>query len=217
MSSRPTVGIMITKDDADIAAWFNMMKGHNPAKWVSGMLAAWSMGESLEGGTVVLKQLPKPVLNFAPVPSKFGYGRFSSPSQPTPKYTYGWNVRAADGTYTEGSVINLSIARQEIQPIVAKLKSNRTQLAPFIKSLIRSNISLSSHPQLPDISALTSVMSRYRLSLNGQSPASQPETSSPSLPAPNAQPHSAPEQSHNPPQPDKMSSQSAEPLLKRVV
>ena len=47
---RLTIGIMITKDDLDIAAWFNMMKreGQNASKWIAGMFAAYDMGEMLD-------------------------------------------------------------------------------------------------------------------------------------------------------------------------
>lgn len=186
MSSRPTVGIMITKDDADVAAWFNMMKGHNPAKWVSGMLAAWSMGEKLESGSIVLNEEVEEVVDGRRQTDKFGYGHFgSSIPVPASNRKYGWTVKGPDGTYIEGSVINLSVARQEIQPIISALKANHTQLAPFIKSLIRSNITIASEQKLPDISALTSVMARYRLKTNAQP---KPETQPSSKPKPEAIP-----------------------------
>lgn len=156
----PTVGIMITPSDKDIAAWFNMMRGHNPSKWIAGMLAAWEMGETLSAGVVCIpKATPTPPTPMGKVPL-FGTGT-AQVQNTAPKY--GWTVKGRNGEYVVGSVINVSIARQELAPIITKLKASRTQLAPFIKALIRAGITVGDENQMPEDSALNNVFCKYRL------------------------------------------------------
>lgn len=156
-----TIGIMITEDDRDIAAWFNMMRGYNASKWIAGMLAAWKMGKSLDAGSCTITT--KPLAAPAPHPSGLLFGSGQA-SVATPKYHYGWTVKGPAGEYIVGSVINVSIARKEIQPIVQELRDNKVLLAPFVKALIRSNMKVETVNRQPDISALNQIFMEYRLS-----------------------------------------------------
>ena len=159
---RLTIGIMITKDDLDIAAWFNMMKreGQNASKCIAGMFAAYDMGEMLDAGEVACSPIaptsatPSTIApnratssNNRPQTLLFGSGKATASAQSKPtasKYSYGWTVKGPNGEYIVGSVINVSIARQEILPVIAKVRSNGHQLAPFVKALIRQSIAVSS-------------------------------------------------------------------------
>lgn len=178
-----TIGVMITEDDRDIAAWFNMMRGHNASKWVAGMLAAWKLGKTLDaGGCTVDASNQSGAMVGAQRPLTtggllFGSGRASAAA---PKYHYGWTVKGPAGEYIVGSVVNVSIARKEIQPIVQELRNKGVQLAPFVKSLIRSNMKVEAVNRLPDISALNEVFTEYRLSAP---PIQQEEPAAPEPPA----------------------------------
>lgn len=183
MSKRMTIGIMITKDDLDIAAWFNMMKreGQNASKWIAGMFAAYDMGEILDAGAVAACSLLHPKSPSQPVisgnrpqssPNRpqtllFGSGKAvtSAPVKPAAsKFNYGWTVKGPNGEYIVGSVINVSIARQEILPIIDRIRSSGHQLAPFVKALIRQSIAREESERPPSINALNQIFARFLLS-----------------------------------------------------
>lgn len=160
-AKHPTVGVMITEDDRDLAAWFNMMKGHNASKWIAGMLAAWKMGQTLDAGgcSIPPRRDNAPAISRPTSGLLFGSGQASVSA----KRSYGWTVKGANGEYIVGSIINVSVARKEIQPILDELKQDGHQLAPFIKALIRSNMQVEAANRVPDISSLNAVFMQYRL------------------------------------------------------
>ena len=161
----PTIGVMITEDDRDLAVWFNMMRGHNASKWISGMLAAWDMGETLDAGGCPPPAAPVQVQKPTHAATLlFGSGQAGTGN----KRNYGWTVKGPNGEYIVGSVINVSIARREIRPIIDRLRREGRQLAPFVKSLIRSSITTEERQRLPDINALNAVFARYRLKGQGR-------------------------------------------------
>ena len=189
---RLTIGIMITKDDLDIAAWFNLMKreGQNVSKWIAGMFAAYEMGEMLDAGAVAVVSLDP----LSPSPPKispsriqsstnrpqtllFGSGQVgtSAPAKkPASKYSYGWTVKGPNGEYVVGSVINVSIARQEILPVIDRVRKDGHQLAPFVKALIRQSIAISDSDRPPSINALNQIFARFLLSQKKPTPTTQP-------------------------------------------
>ena len=215
---RLTIGIMITKDDLDIAAWFNMMKreGQNASKWIAGMFAAYDMGEMLDAGEVACRPIaptsatPSTIApnratssNNRPQTLLFGSGKATASAQSKPtasKYSYGWTVKGPNGEYIVGSVINVSIARQEILPVIAKVRSNGHQLAPFVKALIRQSIAASSIERPPSINSLNQIFARYLLSSKMKSPAAvKPE---PKIePVIKPEPKQEPTESHKPKNP----------------
>lgn len=162
-----TIGVMITEDDRDLAAWFNMMRGHNASKWIAGMLAAWKLNQTLDAGVCALPaSTPVPIRSAGSGGLLFGSGQASVPA--SKKRNYGWTVKGPSGEYIVGSVINVSIARKEIQPIIQQLRQEGRQLAPFIKALIRSSMTVGEITRLPDIAGLNAVFAQYRLAFSAQ-------------------------------------------------
>lgn len=189
---RLTIGVMITKDDLDIAAWFNMMKreGQNASKWIAGMFAAYEIGEMLNAGSVAIAPLNPPLSSPPKIsPSHaqsssnrsqtllFGSGKAGISAQTqksSSKYSYGWTVKGPNGEYVVGSVVNVSIARQEILPIIDQVRKEGHQLAPFVKALIRQSIAIADFDRPPSINALNQIFARFLLSQKKSTPATQP-------------------------------------------
>ena len=133
---RLNVGVLITEADADVAAFFNalMQADQKPAKWLSGMLAAYAQGipfsvPDLRGAEFVDPK-PEPTAGMM-----FGNGSVSGDTR-----KYGWQVRGPHGEIVKGSVVNVSFCRGEIIDVLLKMRSQEVRSATFLKELIRHDM-----------------------------------------------------------------------------
>lgn len=188
MAKRMTIGLYIAQSDLDILAWCNMMRdaGLPISKWVAALLMAEKLNEQLDIGAITspvnaknsrienASNQPKTAVikDNQPKSNKsllFGSGNTQAVSPvPVPKkkqWAYGWQVKAEDGSYTVGSVINISIARQELQAILNDLRENGHLLAPHIKALIRQSLKIEEALRAPTVSSVSHIFSKFILSV----------------------------------------------------
>ena len=151
------IGIYLGAGDKDIAAWFNLLQrnGMSRSKWVHGLLAAYALGKPIQIGIVDSRA---PLIRNGP---KSGDTVSSKGS-----FRYGWHVRGPNREYVIGSVVNLSVQNNEIKSILDQAWANGHKLAPFIKSLIRSNLKIGEKEVPPKPDTLRRIWSEYLVSIN---------------------------------------------------
>ena len=132
---RLNVGVLITAQDADIAAFFNILlqAGQRPAKWLSAMLVAKIMEIPFSIPNLRNSEFCKPLKE--PTPSIL-FGNGSAGEKPR----YGWQVRGSHGEIIEGSVVNLSFCRPEIIQIILQMRKNEIRSSTYLKELIRHDM-----------------------------------------------------------------------------
>lgn len=166
MGTRQNIGVYIGPDDLDIAAWFNMLQEHgmSRAKWARGLFAAYALSQPLDIGTITLNPAP------SATPSKttdsnllFGVGS-SQKDNSNDRYGYGWHIRGPNREFVQGSVINVSVRKDEILPIIDMVWSNGHQLATFFKALIRQNLKYGDKNIPPKFESLQKVYSDFMVS-----------------------------------------------------
>lgn len=171
MGKRINIGVYIGTDDTDIAAWFNLLQEYkmSRAKWVRGLFAAYAMDRPLSIGTI---HVHAPLMAEPPkqTNSPFLFGKGDSQNKPVKSdhYGYGWQIRGPNREFINGSVINVSIQKAEILPVVEEAWRNGHQLASFLKALIRKNLRYGDETIPPDIQNLQEVYSAYLVSQNSQ-------------------------------------------------
>lgn len=166
MGTRQNIGVYIGPDDMDIAAWFNMLQEHgmSRAKWARGLFAAYALSQPLDIGTITLH----PVSSTTPSKTTdnnllFGMGN-SQKGNNNDRYGYGWHIRGPNREFVQGSVINVSVSKGEILPIVDMVWSNGHQLATFFKALIRQNLKYGDKNIPPKFESLQKVYSDFMVS-----------------------------------------------------
>lgn len=153
------IGIYIGADDKDIAAWFNLLQrnGMSRSKWVHGLLAAYALGKQIQIGIVDRRA---PLIRDGPHPGDTVSSKGS--------FRYGWHVRGPNREYVIGSVVNLSVQNSEIKSVLDEAWANGHKLAPFIKSLIRSNLKIGEKEVPPKPDTLKRIWSEYLVSINSK-------------------------------------------------
>jgi hypothetical protein len=178
LAKRITVGIYIAEDDLDVLAWFNLLKanGFPLSKWVSILLIAEEIGEALDIGAITEEEINRlrtlegiaQITEAAPVkrPQTIMFGTGNAQAQQKPKsteWTYGWHIKAKDGTYKVGSVINISIARKNIQSILIGLRNRKIQVSTRIKALVRKYVAYESTLRAPIGIDANRMLSQFQL------------------------------------------------------
>lgn len=171
MGKRLNIGVYIGPDDTDIAAWFNLLQNHHMsrAKWVRGLFSAYALKRSLSIGTI---NIHAPLVS--PPPASRGeeplFGRGSSHSETVKRdrFGYGWQIRGPGREFIHGSVINVSVSKDEILTIVDEVWKNGHQLATFLKALIRKNLVYGADNVPPDLEALQKIYSEFIVSQNSK-------------------------------------------------
>lgn len=166
MGTRQNIGIYIGPDDLDIAAWFNMLQKHgmSRAKWARGLFAAYALSQPLDIGTIALNPVSS-VTPSNPTSSNLLFGVGSSQKDNSnDRYGYGWHIRGPNREFVRGSVINVSVCKDEILPIVDMVWSNGHQLATFFKALIRQNLKYGDKNIPPKFESLQKVYSDFMVS-----------------------------------------------------
>lgn len=166
MGTRQNIGIYIGPDDLDIAAWFNMLQenGMSRAKWARGLFAAYALSQPLDIGTITLTPAPaKPVPKPTDSNLLFGVGS-SQKDSGNDRYGYGWHIRGPNREFVQGSVINVSVRKDEVLPIINMVWSNGHQLATFFKALIRQNLKYGDKNIPPKFESLQKVYSEFMVS-----------------------------------------------------
>lgn len=166
MGTRQNIGIYIGPDDLDIAEWFNMLQKHgmSRAKWARGLFAAYALSQPLDIGTIALNPAPS-VTSPNPTDSNLLFGVGSSQKDNShDRYGYGWHIRGPNREFVQGSVINVSVCKDEILPIIDMVWSNGHQLATFFKALIRKNLKYGDKNIPPKFESLQKVYSDFMVS-----------------------------------------------------
>jgi len=178
MSKRLNIGVYIGPDDLDIAAWFNLLRDNDlsRAKWIKGLLAAYSLDKSLDIGTISFASLSEN--NTAAENDKFGYG---------------WQVKGQNGEFVQGSVVNISIGKSEVVPILEEAWTNNRHLATFIKALIRKNLKVGEKVVLPKPGHLKKMYAEFLVKENSKplhtdKSVEQPTDPAVSTPTPTSEP-----------------------------
>ena len=172
MGKRVNIGVYIGPDDSDIAAWFNLLQENklNRARWVQGLFAAYAMHKSLPIGTVnpyasLIRSEESEGRVEGPM---FGLGSSQSEIVKHDRYGYGWQIRGPHREFIHGSVINISISKAEILPIIEEAWQNGHRLATFLKALIRKNLAYGEQPSAPRLEILQKVLSEYMVLQNSK-------------------------------------------------
>lgn len=173
MGKRVNIGIYIGPEDSDIAAWFNLLQENkmNRARWVQGLFAAYAMRKSLPIGTV--NPYAPLIRNDETGESRgegpmFGLGSSQSEILKRDRYGYGWQIRGPHREFIIGSVINISISKAEILPVIEEAWQNGHRLATFLKALIRKNLAYGEQAVAPRLEILQRVMSEYMVLQNSK-------------------------------------------------
>lgn len=158
MGNSTNIGIYISADDKDIAAWFNLLQRSHQSrsKWVCGLLAAYSMGKTLQIGIVDRKA---PLIRDG--------AEAGDTVTPTGQFHYGWHIRGPNREFVIGSVVSVTIRNSEVQDVLDEAWANGHKLATFIKALIRSNLKTGEKDVPPKSDALRRLWSEYLVSVNG--------------------------------------------------
>lgn len=171
MANRINIGVYIGPEDTDIAAWFNLLQDHgmSRAKWVRGLFAAYALQRPLPIGTV---NIDAPLIREESSASDgqllFGTGNSQAETAKRDRYGYGWQIRGPNREFIHGSVINVSVSKAEILPVLEEAWANGHQLATFLKALIRSNLEYGDTTIPPRIQDLQKVYSSYMVAQNSQ-------------------------------------------------
>jgi len=161
MGKRISIGIYISPIDADIAAWFNLLKrsGQSYTRWIKALLAAYALNDSVRIGVIDRKA---PLIR----------GKNGEPGRNTVEkkggFHYGWQIRGPDGEYVIGSTINVCVPKQDLQPILEEAWSNGHKLSTFVKSLIRKNLKAADKDIPPKMEEYTRVWSAYLVYINSK-------------------------------------------------
>lgn len=173
MGKRVNIGIYIGPEDSDIAAWFNLLQENklNRARWVQGLFAAYAMQKSLPIGTV---NPYAPLIRNEEVGESrgedqlFGLGSSQSEILKRDRYGYGWQIRGPHREFIIGSVINISISKAEILPVIEEAWKNGHRLATFLKALIRKNLTYGEQSVPPRLEILQRIISEYMVLQNSK-------------------------------------------------
>lgn len=172
MGKRLNIGVYIGPDDTDVAAWFNLLQTNHMsrAKWVRGLLSAYALEQHLPIGTVNI-HAPLAAPQSASTQDTLLFGRGSSQAETikSDKYGYGWQIRGPNREFIYGSVINVSISKDEILPIVDEVWRNGHQLATFLKALIRKNLVYGNENIPPKLEDLQKIYSEFIVLQNSKS------------------------------------------------
>lgn len=157
MGSPTSIGIYISPEDKDIAAWFNLLERNHMSRtvWVRGLLAAYALEQPLRIGIIDKKA---PLIRDKDNPS----------DTVTPKgsFQYGWHIRGPHREYVIGSVINLTIRNAELRTVLDEAWANGHKLATFIKSLIRKNLKTGDKDIPPKMDEYNRIWAEFLVSVN---------------------------------------------------
>ena len=164
MGKRINIGIYIGPEDSDIAAWFNLLQENHMSrsKWVRGLFSAYSMQQPLDIGTID-PSLPL-VKEITANQQLFFKNEPITPSKKASNFRYGWQVRGPNREFIKGSVINVSISKDEVLPIVNEVWGNGHQLATFVKSMIRQNLNYATEMIPPKLQNLQKIYAAFLVS-----------------------------------------------------
>lgn len=140
--NRLNVGLLMTKGDADIAAYLNSLRDADelPARWLSAMVTANQLGIpfSIADYRGARFSSPQKTQQQSVNQMMFGSGSSISAAQKLSKWLYGWQVRGRQGEVVEGTVVNVSFCRPEVISALKEMRSSGVASATFLKELIRS-------------------------------------------------------------------------------
>lgn len=136
-----------------------------------GLFAAYAMRKSLPIGTV--NPYAPLIRNDETGDSRgegpmFGLGSSQSEILKRDRYGYGWQIRGPHREFIIGSVINISISKAEILPVIEEAWQNGHRLATFLKALIRKNLAYGEQAVAPRLEMLQRVMSEYMVLQNSK-------------------------------------------------
>lgn len=177
MGKRINIGVYIGPQDTDIAAWFNLLQENHMsrAKWVMALLCAYAMRQKLPIGTI---DIHAPLVKASAPGNELLFGAGSSQAEVAKRdrYGYGWQIRGPHQEFIQGSVINVTVCKAEIMPILEESWKNGHRLATFLKALIRDNLEYGDHAAPPRIENQQKVVSAYFISQNSKKISNQVNT-----------------------------------------
>jgi len=172
VGKRVNIGIYIGPQDTDIAAWFNLLQENKQsrAKWARGLLCAYALHQKLPIGTInpnapLVMETAAPASNTALL---FGTGNSQAETKRRDRYGYGWQIRGPHREFITGSVINISISKAEVLPILDETWRNGHARATFLKSLIRDNLEYGEQAIAPKLEDLQKVYAAYMVRENSR-------------------------------------------------
>lgn len=161
MGKRVNIGIYIGPDDIDIAAWFNLLKrsGQSYTRWVKAVLASYALNEPVKIGIIDRRA---PLIR----------GKDGQPGGNTVKstgpYRHGWQIKGPNGETVIGSVVNISVSRQDMGPVLEEAWANGHKLATFVKSLIRKNLKAADRDVPPKNEEFARIWAAYLVHINSK-------------------------------------------------
>lgn len=172
MGNRINIGVYIGPQDDDIAAWFNLLQDNHMsrAKWVMALFCAYAMEQRLPIGTINI-HAPLIKETAGPGPGSeliFGAGSSQAEVAKRDRYGYGWQIRGPHREFIQGSVINVSISKAEILPVLEESWRNGHHLATFLKALIRDNLNYDERAIPPRMEDLQKACSAFLVSQNSK-------------------------------------------------
>lgn len=141
MPTKKIIGIALTKRDADIIAWANMLTEHreSPNIWIQAILAAETLGINFDADTVYI---PPKLPNKSPHKrnSILLFGDDTEQTTEENSKSFGWTVRGVNGEYTVGSILNVGASRASTKVWLEKAKQQHKILSRYIKIIVRKHI-----------------------------------------------------------------------------
>ena len=159
MGERVNIGIFISAEDKEIAAWFNLLNRNrrSHSKWVRALLAAYALDKRLSIGTI----------NSAAA-NQLNHPDSDEQGNPPKKLRYGWNVRGPDKEFVVGSTINIGFTKDEIFPVIEEIWKNGHKRSTFIKALIRKNLHRADQDIPPKEEDRQAIWSKYLVFANSK-------------------------------------------------
>lgn len=172
MGNRVNIGIYIGPQDTDIAAWFNLLQENKQsrAKWARGLLCAYALHQKLPIGTINPNAplVKEPAAPASDTTLLFGTGSSQAETKRRDRYGYGWQIRGPHREFIVGSVINISVSKAEVLPILDETWKNGHARATFLKSLIRNNLEYGEVAVAPKLEDLQKVYAAYIVQENSR-------------------------------------------------
>lgn len=161
MGKRINIGIYIGPDDIDIAAWFNLLKRNNLSytRWAKAVLAAYALNEPVKIG-IIDRRAPL-------IRGKDGQPGGNTVSSAGP-YRHGWQVKGPNDEVVIGSVVNICVSKQDLEPVLEEAWANGHKLATFVKSLIRKNLKAADRDVPPKNEEFARVWASYLVYINSK-------------------------------------------------
>lgn len=147
MGKHLQVGIYIGSSDSDIAAWFNMLRKNklSRTRWIKGLLAAYALDKPLNIGTITFSAL----------------STVQQISASRASYKCGWHIKGTCGEFIYGSIINITIGKSAVAPILEQVLKNNHSVSAFAKALIRENLKMGDQEISPNTYDLNQLYSSF--------------------------------------------------------